>query len=100
MPLEFGDSFGSNETASIEGVWVSLGGDAEILVSRLGNPEAQAAYRRIPRITRRQIEDSTMTNEQSDAFLADFKHDRDSEGADLFQRAMIDLAADTRQHIG
>ncbi len=72
MALEFGDSFGSNEAASIEGVWVSLGGDAEVKVARLGNPEAQAAYRKIPKSTRRQIEDATMSNQQSDEFLAGF----------------------------
>lgn len=72
MALELVDAFGSNETAGTEGIWVSLGGDAEVKVSRLGNPEAQAAYRKIPRSTRRQIEDSTMSNKQSDEFLATF----------------------------
>jgi len=72
MALEFGDAFGSDEAASTNGIWVSLGGDAEVRVARLGNPEAQAAYRKIPRSTRRQIEDSTMSNKQSDEFLASF----------------------------
>ena len=72
MDLDLGAEFGSDETAEIEGVWVPLGDDAAVKVARLGNPEAQAAYRKIPRLTRRSIEDGTMTADQSRKFLVRF----------------------------
>ncbi len=75
MTLDIGAEFGSSETASVDGVWVPLGGDAEIKVSRLGNPSAQKAYRQIPRPLRRQIEDGTFSNEQSNNFLSNFMAD-------------------------
>jgi len=72
MGFDLDEEFGSNERAEIEGVWVSLGEDAGVKVSRLGNPEAQRAYRKIPRPIRKSIEDGTMGNKQSVQFLAKF----------------------------
>ena len=72
MDLDLSEEFGSDETAEIEGVWVPLGGDAAVKVARLGNPDAQAAYRKIPRQVRRQIEEGTMTADQSRKFLVRF----------------------------
>ncbi len=72
MGFDLEEEFGSNERAEIDGVWVSLGEDAGIKVARLGNPDAQRAYRKIPRPIRRQIEEGTMGNEQSEKFLTRF----------------------------
>lgn len=72
MDLDLAEEFGSDETAEVEGVWVPLGSDAAVKVARLGNPDAQAAYKRIPRIVRRQIEEGTMTAAQSRKFLVSF----------------------------
>ena len=72
MDLDLSEEFGSDETAEIEGVWVPLGGDGAVKVARLGNPEAQTAYRKIPRLIRRQIEEGTMTDNASRKFLTKF----------------------------
>ncbi len=72
MDLDLSEEFGSDETAEIEGVWVPLGGDAKVKVARLGNPAAQAAYRKIPRVIRRQIEEGTMTDKEARKFLSKF----------------------------
>lgn len=72
MGFDLGEEFGSNERAEIEGVWVSLGEDAGVKVSRLGNPDAQKAYRKIPRAIRRSIEEGSMGNKQAVQFLAKF----------------------------
>jgi hypothetical protein len=72
MGFDLGEEFGSNERAEIEGVWVSLGEDAGVKVARLGNPEAQRAYRKIPRAVRRSIEEGSMGNKQAVQFLAKF----------------------------
>lgn len=70
--LELGEEFGSNESAEKDGVWVSLGEGAQIKVARLGNSEAQRAYRKIPRAMRRMIEDGVLDNKQASDFLAGF----------------------------
>lgn len=72
MGYDLDEELGSNERAEIEGVWVSLSEDAGIKVARLGNPEAQRAYRKIPRPIRNQIEQGTMGNKQSEKFLTHF----------------------------
>ena len=72
MGLDLSEEFGSNKTAEKEGVWVSLGEEAEVKVARLGNPDAARAYRKIPRSIRRQIEEGTMSNTQAEQFLAEF----------------------------
>ncbi len=72
MDFDLDEEFGSNERAEIDGVWVSLGEDAGVKVSRLGNPEAQRAYRKIPRAIRKSIEDGSMGNKQAILFLAKF----------------------------
>ncbi len=73
--MELREEFGSNETAEVDGVWQELGEDAGVKVARLGNPEAQNAYRRIPRPMRRQIEAGTLANKQSLEFLSKFLAD-------------------------
>lgn len=72
--FDLSEAFGTSEVAEVDGVWCSLDADdaAALKVARLGNPEAQRAYRKIPREMRRRIEDGTLGNEQSIAFLADF----------------------------
>lgn len=72
MGFDISEEFGSNETAEVDGVWVSLGEDARVLVSFLGNKEAQKAYKRIPRPIRRMLEESTMSNTQAIDFLSTF----------------------------
>ncbi len=72
MGFDMGDEFGSNERAEIDGVWISLGEAAGVKVARLGNPEAQKAYRKIPKAIRRQIEEGTMGNKQAVQFLSSF----------------------------
>lgn len=75
MALKLSEDFGSNETASTEGVWLSLGGEAEVLVARLGNREAQRAYKKMPAAIRRQLEDGLMGNDQATDFLCKFMSD-------------------------
>ena len=70
--FDLSDAFGTSAKAEVEGVWVGLGGEAGIKVARLGNPEAQKAYRKIPRNLRRQIEDTTLGDNESVKFLANF----------------------------
>ena len=72
MSVDLSEEFGSNERAEIEGVWVSLGEDAGIKVARLGNPEAQKAYRKIPRAITRAIEGGVMGNKEAVKFLSRF----------------------------
>ncbi len=72
MGMDFGETFGSDQAASEEGVWISLGGDASIKVARLGNPVAARAYLKIPRALRVQMESTVLANKQSDDFLAKF----------------------------
>ena len=72
MGLDLSEEFGSNKTAEKEGVWVSLGEEAEVKVARLGNPDAARAYRKIPYVIQKQIEDGTMGTLQGEQFLADF----------------------------
>ena len=72
MGFDLSEEFGSNETAEVEGVWVPLGEGARVRVSRLGNPKAQVAYKRIPRAVRRMLDEGTMTNTQATDFLARF----------------------------
>ena len=49
MALDLQRAFGSSETASVDGVWVPLDGDAKVKVARVGHPQAIKAYRRLPR---------------------------------------------------
>ena len=72
MGFDLSEEFGSNETAEKEGVWVPIGEEATVKIARLGNPDAQQAYRRIPRATRRQIEEGTLSNKQAESFLVSF----------------------------
>ena len=73
MALDLSEEFGSDEKAEIEGVWVSLDGDeAKVRVARLGNIEAQRAYRHLPRQIRRQIEEGTLGTKQARRFMAEF----------------------------
>ncbi len=73
--LDFSEEFGSDDKASIEGVWVDMKGGASVKIARLGNPEAQRAYKKIPRHIRRAIEEETMTEGQSLDFLAKYMND-------------------------
>ena len=70
--FDLSDEFGSNETAEVEGVWSYLGETAQVKVARLGNKEAQKAYRKIPKAVRNQIEKGNMGNTQSAQFLSKF----------------------------
>jgi len=72
MGFDLGEELGSNEVAEVEGVWIPLGDGGSIKVARLGNKEAQAAYRKIPREMRRLIETGKMDNKQAINFLASF----------------------------
>ena len=72
MGFDLDEEFGSNETAEIEGVWISLGEDAGIKVARLGNPVAQKAYRKMPHVIRLEIEAGNMGAKQSIDFLSRF----------------------------
>ena len=72
MDFDLNEEFGSNETAEVEGVWSYLGETAKIRVARLGNIEAQKAYRKIPAAIRSQIEKGNMGNKQAVQFLAKF----------------------------
>ena len=72
MSFDMDDEFGSNERAEIDGVWISLGEDAGVKVARLGNPEAQKAYKKIPKAIRREIEEGIMGNKQAEQFLSSF----------------------------
>ena len=75
MATDFSAIFGSNETAGIEGVAVPLGGGTEITVARLGNVKAQEAYRALPEVTRRMIEEGLMEDEEAVEFLSKFMVD-------------------------
>lgn len=70
--FDFDDAFGSNETAEIDGVWSSLGDGARVKVARLGNPKAQAAYRRLPPTIKRQLEEGTLGETEIKNFLVKF----------------------------
>ena len=70
--FDLNEEFGSNETAEVEGVWSYLGATAKIKVARLGNTEAQKAYRKIPKQIRDQIEKGNMGNTQAIQFLSKF----------------------------
>lgn len=72
MDFDLNEEFGSNETAEVEGVWSYLGETAKIRVARLGNIEAQKAYRKIPKAVRSQIESGNMGNRQAVQFLSKF----------------------------
>ena len=72
MDFDLNEEFGSNETAEVEGVWSYLGETAKIKVARLGNIEAQKAYRKIPAAIRSQIEKGNMGNKQAIQFLSKF----------------------------
>lgn len=72
MGFDLSEELGSNETAEVEGVWVSLGEDGKVRVAYLGNKQSQAAYKRIPKAIRRMLEGSTMSNKQAVDFLCAF----------------------------
>lgn len=72
MGFDLSEEFGSNPKAEIEGVWVVVGEGAKVLIARLGNPQAQRAYRKIPRAVRAQIEDAALGGAEAKNFLADF----------------------------
>lgn len=72
MGLDLSTAFGSNERAEIEGVKVPLGGGAWVQIARLGNPEAQRAYRALPARVRRAIEAGLMEDEEAIVFLNTF----------------------------
>ena len=72
MSLDLSEAFGSNEKAEIAGVWIPLGSGAEIRIARLGNPEAQRAYRTLPVRIRRSIEQGLLDEKESLDFLNNF----------------------------
>ncbi len=76
MEFDLDEEFGSNERAEIEGVWVPLGEDAGVKVARMGNPEAQRAYKKIPYAIRREIEGGAMGSKQAVQFLSRFMADQ------------------------
>ena len=70
--FDLSDEFGSNEQASIDGVWVQLGEKARIRVARLANPAAQKAYGKIPKAIRILHEKGNTSNKQAAEFLCRF----------------------------
>lgn len=66
------EEFGSDEKAEREGVWIDLSDESAVKVARLGNADAQKAYRKIPRAIRRNVEEGTMGNKQAIQFIAKF----------------------------
>ena len=72
MSADLAEEFGSNKTAEVEGVWATIVEGGRVKVARLGNPEAQKAYKKIPRHIRKMIDDGTMGNKQAEDFLCDF----------------------------
>ena len=70
--FDLSDEFGSNPAAEVEGVWSYLGETAKVKVARLGNLEAQKAYRKIPKQVRDQIEKGNMGNKAAIQFLSKF----------------------------
>ena len=70
--MDLAEEYGSNAEAEINGVWVPVGVEAEVKVARLGNVEAQKAYRKIPRPIRRRIEEGYLNDKQAENFICDF----------------------------
>jgi len=70
--FDLSDSFGSNPRASIEGVWVQLGGGAAVKVARLGNKAAKKAYRKIPKASRTAFEEGTVDETTGENFICQF----------------------------
>lgn len=70
--FDLSDSFGSNPKASIDGVWVQLGGGASVKVARLGNKAAKKAYRKIPKASRNAFEEGTVDENTGEQFICMF----------------------------
>lgn len=70
--FDLSEGFGSNKTAEVEGVWVTLGDGAGVKVTRMGNPQVQRAYRKLPRDIRRQVEEGTMAEGAATDFFSMF----------------------------
>ena len=75
MSLDLGEKYGSNPKAEIDGVWQELGGGAAIKVARLGNKEAQRAYKKMPKAVRNMVDEGTMDGTQAESFLAGYLAD-------------------------
>lgn len=63
--------FKTDEQKEIEGVWENLteDGEAAILVARVGNKAFNQAYKKLPKVTQRMIEQGLMLDEDSDKIL-------------------------------
>ena len=75
MSLDLGEKFGTNPKAEIDGVWQELGGEAAVKVARLGNKEAQRAYKKMPKAVRNMVDEGTMDGTQAESFLAGYLAD-------------------------
>ena len=73
--MDLSEDFGSDAAAGVEGVWAPVGIDAEVKVARIGNSEAQRAYRRIPRAVRRRLEDGFLNDKDSTKWISEFLAD-------------------------
>lgn len=58
--------FAVDAKKELDGVWENIGGDAELLIARIGNPKYKEAFRKLPRGTRRMIESGTLPEAQSE----------------------------------
>lgn len=68
MDLE--DLFGTDQKKEEEGVWVPLGGDAEVLVCRLRNKNWRVGLKRLPKTIQKQIADGTIGDEKYEKLIA------------------------------
>lgn len=66
MTLDLKSNYSTNKAKELEGVWEDLGGDARILVARIGNPKFKAEYRKLPRAMRNRIESGRLTGDDID----------------------------------
>ena len=64
------NSLKTDPKKELEGVWEDLGDDAKVLVARVGNSAFQQEYGKLPRGTRRMIENNTLNNDKSEAILS------------------------------
>lgn len=59
----------TDRTKETEGVWEDIGGDASLLVARIGNEKYKEGYKRLPKGTRRMIENQTIPDDQADDII-------------------------------
>lgn len=70
MVLDLKSHFGTDPKKEIEGEWIEIAEDASLLIARVGNPNFQKAYAKIPAAIKKLLDDDPGGDGKTNPYLA------------------------------